>query len=148
MKIRNTRRNPALDTPIKYNSGASKPLLNYYITNDYFSRSVGKMRDLFVETPPISTHMVAFIVNGFNSTTTGGGGGRSAIYVFTDAGRMDQVKYVSGEAPKLLAAMERFTEMQYELPKLDLIAIPDFKSDAMGNWGMSTYRYDFIECIF
>jgi len=100
------------------------------------------MRDIFVETPPISTHTVAFVVTGFDSTTTGGVSGGSPVYVFTDADRLNQVQYVSGEAPKLLAAMERFTEVRYELPKLDLFAVPNFKSDAMGNWGLNTFRYD------
>jgi len=109
------------------------------MTND-FSTSVQEMRDIFVETPPISTHMVAFVISRFNSTTTGSTAGNSPVYVFTDVDRLDQVQYVSSEAPKLLAAMESFTEMQYELPKLDLFAVPDFKSDAMGNWGLNTYR--------
>jgi len=105
-----------------------------------FSTSVQEIRDIFVETPPISTHMVTFVISGFDSTTTGSIAGDSPVYVFTDVDRLDQVKYVSGEAPKLLAAMESFTEMPYELPKLDLFAVPDFKSDAMGNWGLNTYR--------
>jgi len=109
------------------------------MTND-FSTSVQEMSDIFVETPPISTHMVVFVISRFNSTTTGSTAGNSPVYVFTDVDRLDQVQYVSSEAPKLLAAMESFTEMRYELPKLDLFAVPDFKSDAMGNWGLNTYR--------
>jgi len=107
--------------------------------NDY-SASVHEMHDIFVETPPISTHMVAFVISGFDSTTVRSVSGNSPVYVFTDVDRLDQVKYVSSEAPKLLAAMESFTEMRYELPKLDLFAVPDLKSDAMGNWGLNTYR--------
>jgi len=105
-----------------------------------FSASTQGTSDIFVETPPISTYMVSFVISGFNSTTSGSIAGDSPIYVFTVIDRLDQVKYVSGEAPKLLAAMESFTEMLYELPKLDLFAVPDFKSDAMGNWGLNTYR--------
>lgn len=105
-----------------------------------FSSSVQEMRDIFIETPPISTHMVAFVISGFNSTTAGSVSGDSSVYVFADADRLDQVKYVSNEAPKLLAAMETFTEIRYEFPKLDLFAVPDFKSDAMGNWGLNTFR--------
>jgi aminopeptidase N len=98
------------------------------------------MRDVFVETPPISTHTIAFVVSGFNWMTNGSVAGSSPVYVYSDADRSGQLQYVSDEAPKLLAAMERFTELQYDLPKLDLFAIPDFKSDAMGNWGLNTFR--------
>lgn len=98
------------------------------------------MRDIFVETPPISTHMVAFVVSGFGQSTSGGVGGSSAIYTFSRPEYLDQIQYISGEAPKLLKVMEDFTESRYELPKLDLFAVPDFKSDAMGNWGLNTYR--------
>lgn len=109
-------------------------------TKIYFSQSTRETRDIFVQTPPIATHMISFVVSGFVSKTAGTAAGESPVYVFSDVDRSDQLRYVSDEAPKLLSAMEKFTEVQYELPKLDLFAIPDFKSDAMGNWGLNTFR--------
>lgn len=98
------------------------------------------MRDIFVETPPISTHMVSFVVSGFGQSASGGIGGNSTIYTFSRPDYLNQIQYVSGEVPKLLKTMEDFTESRYEMPKLDLFAVPDFKSDAIGNWGLNTYR--------
>lgn len=99
------------------------------------------MREVFMETPLIATHQIAFIVSSFNGTSSNGVGSISEIYAFTHLDYSDQMKYVSDEAPWLLKAMEEFTNISYELPKLDLFAVPDFQSDAMGNWGLTTYRY-------
>lgn len=103
------------------------------------SASVSAMRDVFEMTPPMSTHMVAIVVSGFEGIESGGGIGTSA-YAFTRSEYSDQIRYVSGEASDFLRAMENFTELRYELPKLDMFAVPDLKSDAMGNWGLTTYR--------
>lgn len=98
------------------------------------SASAQQMRDTFVQTPSMSTHMVAFVVSGFDRTASDGG----VVHAYSRD--PDRMKYVSGEAPRLLKAMEDYTELQYQLPKLDLFAVPDFKTDAMGNWGLTTYR--------
>lgn len=98
------------------------------------------MGDDFVETPPMSTHAVSFVVNGFVRLTSGGLGGDSVVNVFASDEHSDQIQYISGEAPELLKFMENFTGIRFDLPKLDLFAVPDFKSDAMGNWGLNTFR--------
>jgi len=98
-------------------------------------------RDIFEETPPIATHQVALIVSQFESNTESGVGKNGVVHGYTHVDYLDQIKYISIEAPGMLAAMENFTDMKYALPKLDLFAVPDFKSDAMGNWGLTTYRY-------
>jgi aminopeptidase N len=37
--------------------------------------------------------------------------------------------------------MEDFTGSRYELPGLDLFAVPYLKPEAAGNWGLTTFRY-------
>lgn len=85
----------------------------------------------------MATHQVAFVISGFDGTTDVD----NKILSFTHAEYSEQISYILGEIPGLLAAMQNFTELSYELPKFDLFAVPDFKSDAMGNWGLTTYRY-------
>lgn len=92
--------------------------------------------DNFQETPPISTYLVGFFVGEFyamKTLTTG---------VYAQKNYINQAVYISNKSPELLKAMENFTGVDYMLPKLDLLAIPDFAAGAMENWGLNTYRYE------
>uniref|UniRef100_A0A1I8FNQ2 Aminopeptidase n=1 Tax=Macrostomum lignano TaxID=282301 RepID=A0A1I8FNQ2_9PLAT len=82
----------------------------------------------FDRTPIMSTYLLAYVVGKFDYVE-----GRDADFikmrVFTPIGKKDQG----------LFALE-FFNVAYPLPKLDLIAIPDFAAGAMENWGLVTYR--------
>ena len=41
---------------------------------------------------------------------------------------------------QFLAFYQDYFQIKYPLPKLDMIAIPDFASGAMENWGAITFR--------
>lgn len=43
-------------------------------------------------------------------------------------------------ASKILNHYEEFFGIEYPLPKMDMIALPDFNAGAMENWGLITYR--------
>ncbi len=93
----------------------------------------------FEPTPKMSTYLVAFIVGEFEYIEGETGKGK-AIRVFTTPGKKDQAKFALSVAIKCLDFYEKYFDIDYPLPVLDLIAIPDFAAGAMENWGAVTYR--------
>jgi len=49
-------------------------------------------------------------------------------------------EYALKIAGKILRHYEEFFGIEYPLPKMDMIALPDFNAGAMENWGLITYR--------
>ncbi|XP_022165263.1 aminopeptidase N-like [Myzus persicae] len=89
----------------------------------------------FSETPLMSTYLAAIYVGQFVPNQND-----SKITIYTHETVKDQTEYVATEAPKHLKALEEYTGINYMLPKMDLLAIPDFRAGAMENWGLNTYR--------
>ncbi|KAJ3095954.1 hypothetical protein HDU97_006340 [Phlyctochytrium planicorne] len=94
---------------------------------------------VFKETPNMSTYLVALVVSNFVNLE---GSSKSGVQirVFTRPGKTELGKYALKAAIKLLDFFEGKYQIKYPLPKLDLIAIPDFAAGAMENWGLVTYR--------
>lgn len=91
--------------------------------------------DEFPTSEPMSTYLIAFAVSEFVNTT-----GNQRIFVYTHKDYIDQVTYIEERANTLLNMLEIYTSIQYPYSKLDLLAVPDFSSGAMENWGLNTYR--------
>ena len=62
------------------------------------------------------------------------------VRVFTTAGKKHQAKFALDVAIRSLEFYNEYFGIPYPLPTLDLIAIPDFESAAMENWGAVTFR--------
>ena len=93
----------------------------------------------FAPTPKMSTYLLAFIVGDFEYIE-----GKSIegtlVRVFTTLGKKEQAKFALDVAIKCLEFYNNYFDIDYPLPVLDLIAIPDFAAGAMENWGAITYR--------
>ncbi|MCA9356050.1 M1 family metallopeptidase [Candidatus Nomurabacteria bacterium] len=93
----------------------------------------------FSPTPKMSTYLVAFIIGDFEyikrKTKRG-----VEVRVFTTPGKKNQAKFALDVAVRCLDFYEKYFEINYPLPNLDMIAIPDFEAGAMENWGAITYR--------
>ncbi|XP_065214648.1 aminopeptidase N-like [Planococcus citri] len=94
----------------------------------------------FRQTPPLATYLVAFMVSEF--TYIADNDGKINVYARPDASK--QISYASRQSTKLLKQLEGHIGISYQLPKLDVVAVPDFKSGAMENWGMTTYRERYV----
>ncbi|XP_032259836.1 endoplasmic reticulum aminopeptidase 2 [Phoca vitulina] len=99
----------------------------------------GLLEDHFETTVKMSTYLVAYIVCDFNSVSgTTSSGVKVSVYASPD--KWSQTHYALEASLKLLDFYENYFDINYPLPKLDLIAIPDFGSGAMENWGLITYE--------
>jgi tricorn protease interacting factor F2/3 len=92
----------------------------------------------FTKTPVMSTYLVYLGVGEFEYLI--GKIGKTQVRVITTKGNKSKGKYSLELGKKLLLSYEKYFGIKYPLPKLDLIAIPDFASGAMENWGAITFR--------
>ncbi|MPZ13550.1 MAG: M1 family peptidase [Chloroflexi bacterium] len=100
----------------------------------------GRVRTRFVETPPISTYLVAFTLGPYEGTdpeTTSTG---VPVRVWLPTGLADQGRYARDAHVRSLAWLETYAGIPYPYGKLDAIGIPDFEAGAMENPGAITYR--------
>ncbi|CAG07852.1 unnamed protein product, partial [Tetraodon nigroviridis] len=99
----------------------------------------GLFEDQFEASVKMSTYLVAFIVCDFKSVTAKTSSGVQ-VSVYASAEKWLQTTYALEVAVKMMDFYEKYFDIPYPLPKQDLVAIPDFQSGAMENWGLTTYR--------
>lgn len=85
---------------------------------------------------PMSTYLACFIVSDFKSKNETvraqpGIGEDIPLRVFATAGQIDKVDFALDTGKKMTEYYIRYFKIGYPLPKLDMIAIPDFVSGAM-----------------
>lgn len=102
-------------------------------------RVAGSRREvLFHTTPKMSTYLLYLGVGKFEYAEGVYSGVR--YRVVTVPGKKDQAKLALGYARNFVSFYEKYFGIRYMLPKLDIIAIPDFAAGAMENWGAITFR--------
>ncbi|XP_068751951.1 puromycin-sensitive aminopeptidase-like [Montipora capricornis] len=100
---------------------------------------VALKRVKYTRSPIMSTYLLAFVVGEFDFVEGKDADG-VVIRVYTPKGKAVQGKFALEVAEKTLPFYKDYFNISYPLPKMDLIAIPDFAAGAMENWGLVTYR--------
>ncbi|KAH8731493.1 peptidase family M1-domain-containing protein [Phaeosphaeriaceae sp. PMI808] len=93
----------------------------------------------FNPTPLMSTYLLAFIVGELNYIETNSFRVPVRVYAPKDKD-VEHGRFSLELAAKTLAFYEKTFNSDFPLPKMDMIAIPDFSAGAMENWGLVTYR--------
>lgn len=99
----------------------------------------GDTKDVvFDDTPHMSTYLLYMGVGAFDWIETERGS--RAVRVYGVNGQSARGAFACEFAADTLAFFEEYSGIDYPLPKLDLLAIPDFAAGAMENWGAVTFR--------
>ncbi|KAH8278476.1 hypothetical protein KR018_003846 [Drosophila ironensis] len=93
----------------------------------------------FQESVAMSTYLVAYSVNDFSfeaSTIAQG----PVFRTWARPNAVDQCHFAAEFGPKILKYYEDFLGIEFPLPKIDMLAVPDFEFGGMENWGMVMYE--------
>jgi len=93
----------------------------------------------YATTPIMSTYLLAFVVGEFDFVEGVSNHGVN-IKVYSPPGKSQRGNHALNVGIKALDFFTEYFDIPYPLDKLDLIAIADFASGAMENWGLVTYR--------
>ncbi|XP_071489970.1 endoplasmic reticulum aminopeptidase 1-like [Diadema antillarum] len=97
------------------------------------------VHDIYQPTVPMSTYLVAFVVCDFQNISDVTSSG-TQVAVYAPAEQISQAQLALEVVNKTIPFYETLFDIDYPLPKQDMIAIPDFSAGAMENWGLITYR--------
>ncbi len=92
----------------------------------------------FAPTPKMSTYLVAFLVGDFECVSGSADG--VPIRSCATPDKVALGKYALSAAEFVLHYYDTYFGIKYPMPKLDMIALPDFEAGAMENFGAITYR--------
>ncbi|PTB63773.1 aminopeptidase N [Trichoderma citrinoviride] len=98
----------------------------------------------FETSPLMSTYLLAWAVGDFEYieqlTDRKYNGKQIPVRVYTTRGLKEQGRWALEHAPKIIDYFSEIFDIDYPLPKADLLAVHEFTHGAMENWGLVTYR--------
>lgn len=94
----------------------------------------------FEKTPRMSSYLLAFVVGDLQKKTAFTKSGVEVSAWSTKAQKSEMLDFPLYVATKVLEFYEEYFDEDFPLKKCDHVALPDFSSGAMENWGLITYR--------
>ncbi|HET7629751.1 MAG TPA: M1 family metallopeptidase, partial [Candidatus Saccharimonadales bacterium] len=107
---------------------------------DQQSEVEGRLTTRFATTPIMSSYLLAFVVGDLQSKSTRTSDGVEVTTWATKAQPADSLDFGLDVAKRSIEFFNDYFGVKYPLPKADHVALPDFSSGAMENWGLITYR--------
>jgi tricorn protease interacting factor F2/3 len=98
----------------------------------------GKKTVTFEDTPRMSTYLLYFGIGRFDERKESDRG--KEIVLLAPKGNLTRSDFPLDLAKKSLLFFEDYFDMDYMLPKMHLISVPEFAAGAMENWGAVTMR--------
>lgn len=130
---------PALKATFDVSLTTSKEFVHLGNMNVKDERIQGSSKTTtFATTPIMSTYLVAWAIGDFEYVESNAF--RLPVRTYTIPGYKEQGVYAADLGAKTLAFFEKVFGIEYPLPKMDFLAVPDFSAGAMENWGLVTYR--------
>lgn len=94
----------------------------------------------FDSSPRMSTYLLAFVVGELHKKSAQTKGGVDVNIWATPAQPAESLDFALDIAVRTIEFYDDYFGTAYPLPKSDHVALPDFSSGAMENWGLITYR--------
>lgn len=94
----------------------------------------------FAKTPKMSTYLLALAMGDFQRVSAKTKSGVEVSVLATKAQSSELLNFPLDIAVRVLEFYEEYFGQKFPLQKCDHVALPDFSSGAMENWGLITYR--------
>jgi len=94
----------------------------------------------FEKTPKMSSYLLAWVYGELQSVSAQTKGDVTVNIWATSAQPARSLNYALDLAVRVIDFFDEYFGVKYPLPKSDHVALPDFSSGAMENWGLITYR--------
>uniref|UniRef100_A0AAY5EE32 Aminopeptidase n=1 Tax=Electrophorus electricus TaxID=8005 RepID=A0AAY5EE32_ELEEL len=128
---------PCFDEPNK------KATYSISITHDESYKALSNMpveeTTYFEKSVKMSTYLVCFAVHQFACVQRNSTRG-VPLKIYAQPLQIHTAEYAANVTKAIFDYFEEYFDMPYSIGKLDMIAIPDFGTGAMENWGLITYR--------